>query len=215
MRLGRHLSVPRSLEGALEARSSAVSFVSRDELERPVRHRRILRRIVRLSIEGVLLVLLLSLFIVRFPQVEGRSMEPAIERGNHVLINTLAYEIRLGPLEVRQTAIGRDDIIAFERRQPDEQKLFLKRVIGVAGDVVAINDGVVLVNNVPLNLNHPIIADQSNMPAAIVPAGTVFVIGDNRADSDDSRSFGPVPVASVVGKAMLIIWPLGHVRRVD
>ena len=207
--------MPRSLEGTLEARSSAVSVISRDELERPVRHRRILRRIVRLSIEGVLLVLLLSLFIVRFPQVEGRSMEPAIERGNHVLINTLAYEIRFGPIVVRQTAIGRDDIIAFERRQPDEPKLFLKRVIGLGGDVVAINDGVVMVNNVPLNLNHPIIADQSKMPAAIVPTGTVFVIGDNRADSDDSRSFGPVPVSSVVGKAVLIIWPLGHVRRVD
>jgi signal peptidase I len=59
-----------------------------------------------------------------------------------------------------------------------------------------------------------VLHDRSNMRALVVPAGSVFVLGDNRAESDDSRSFGPILESSIVGKALFVIWPIGHAKRI-
>ncbi|HLW37145.1 MAG TPA: signal peptidase I, partial [Candidatus Eremiobacteraceae bacterium] len=134
--------MPRSLEGTLEARSSALGSVAREvELERSVRHQKFARRLIRLSAELLLLAALISLCFLRFPQVEGHSMQPNIETGNHVLINTLAYEVHIGGLVIGRHAINRGDVVAFPRRDADEQRLFLKRVVGLPGDAVAIRHG--------------------------------------------------------------------------
>ena len=214
--LGRLLPVPRSLEGTLEARSHALSGIASDaELERSVRYHRFLRRTARLVIEAVLLAALLSLLFLRFPQVQGRSMQPNIEQGNHVLINTLAYAFSLGRLQLSLHPIERGDVVAFQRQDGESAKIFLKRVVGVAGDTISIQNGAVRVNGTTLSEPYAIVADRSDTADVIVPPGDIFVLGDNRADSDDSRSFGPVSVPEIIGKAILIIWPLGRVRRID
>jgi len=206
--------VPRSLEATIRALSGA-GFVLKDEaLECSILHHRIIRRAVRLSAEMALLVVLVALCFLRFPQVEGRSMQPNIETGSHVLINTLAYDFRLGSLVIGRGELSRGDIVAFQREDGDERKMFLKRVVGLPGDFVAVHGGAVLVNGSRLNEPYATLPDNSDMRTALVPAATVFVIGDNRADSDDSRSFGAVPTAAIIGKAEFIIWPLSRVKRI-
>lgn len=207
--------MPRTFENTLEARSAASYVVSDgDVFERSVQLRRLLRRTIRLSIQSLIFVALLAAFFFRIPGVEGRSMQPNIEGGNHVLINTLAYRMAVGPLALVDHPVMRCDIVAFARDDGDERKIFLKRVIALPGESVAVVDGSVTVNGRPLKEAYNPIPDRSNMPALTVPAGNVFVLGDNRAESDDSRHFGAIPQSSIIGKAFLIIWPLGHVQRI-
>jgi signal peptidase I len=207
--------VPRILEHAIEARPATSSVISTQALERTAHFQRTLRQTVRLLIQALVFAALVSLFFFRVPQVEGRSMQPNIESGNHVLINTLSYGVALGPWVITSSAISRGDIIAFERGRGDDARIFLKRVIALPGETVAISNGAVMVQGQPLLETYDRISDNSNMSAVSVPAGTVFVLGDNRAESDDSRSFGPIPQSSIIGKASFIIWPLGHVKRIN
>jgi len=141
-------------------------------------------------------------------------MQPNIESGNHVLINTLAYGVALGPVVLTRTPIVRGDIVAFERGHGDDAKIFLKRVIALPGETVAVSNGTIIVQGRPVRETFDLIPDRSSMNAISVPTGTVFVLGDNRAESDDSRSFGPIPQSSIIGKAVFIIWPIGHVKRI-
>ncbi len=141
-------------------------------------------------------------------------MEPNIESDSHVLINSLAYGVALGPWLLVNNPISRGDIVAFERGQGDDRRIFLKRVIALPGETVQIADGGVVLQGAQLQEPYTPVFDHSNMKALSVPVGTVFVLGDNRAESDDSRSFGPVAQSSIIGKALLVIWPLGHVKRI-
>jgi len=207
--------VPRILEHTIQARPTASGIASTlDALERTAHLQRTLRIVVRLLIQAIVLAALVSLFFFRVPQVEGRSMQPNIESGNHVLINTLAYGVALGPLVLTRTPIGRGDIVAFERGHGDDVKIFLKRVIALPGETVALSNGAITVQGQPLDETYDLLPDHSSMNAASVPTGTVFVLGDNRAESDDSRSFGPIPQSSIIGKAVFVIWPIGHVKRI-
>ncbi len=204
----------QSAHNAREARAPTPSGQEFDSLERAARLHRSLRRIVRFFLQALAFIALISVFFFRIPGAEGRSMQPNIAGGNHVLIDTLAYGVALGPLMLGNGHIHRGDIVAFERGQADERKIFLKRVIALPGERVAMSNGNVLVNGAVLREDYDPLPDHSTTPALKVPDGTVFVLGDNRAESDDSRSFGPVAQSSIIGKAVLIIWPLGHVKPI-
>jgi signal peptidase I len=184
-----------------------------DELALSVRTRRAAQRVIRFLIQAIVFSALISLFFFRVPQVEGRSMEPNIENDNHVLISTLAYGVPLGPWVLVNTPVQRGDIVAFERGDGDDRKLLLKRVIALPGEKVSIRDGHVSVDGIP-QAEPRALLDSSNMLTVTVPAGSIFVLGDNRGESDDSRSFGPIGESSIIGKALFIIWPLGHAKRI-
>ena len=141
-------------------------------------------------------------------------MQPSIENGNHVLINTLSYGVALGPLVLTRMSISRGDIVAFERGHGDDARIFLKRVIALPGETVALSNGAITDQGQPLRETYDLIPDHSSMNAVSIPAGTVFVLGDNRAESDDSRSFGPIPQSSIIGKAVFVIWPIGHAKPI-
>jgi signal peptidase I len=141
-------------------------------------------------------------------------MQPNIESGNHVLISTIAYHFAIGPFTLASRSIGRGDVVAFERGQGDERKILLKRVIALPGETVTLRGGSVIVNGLPLREEYDPLPDGSTMAAVTVPAGTYFVLGDNRGESSDSRSFGPVNGSQVTGKALVIIWPLTHVKQI-
>jgi signal peptidase I len=206
--------VPQTFETTMRARSLSSSAVAENAaLTRTARTRRVAQRVLRFIIQAIVFTALVSLFFFRVPQVEGRSMQPDIESGNHVLINTLAYGVALGPWVLVSNPVQRGDIVAFERGQGDDRKLFLKRVIALPGEDVAVKDGIVSVNGLARTETSALL-DRSNMRVVTVPASSVFVLGDNRGESDDSRSFGPIPESSIVGKALFVIWPLGHVKRV-
>lgn len=138
---------------------------------------------------------------MRTPQVSGLSMAPHITSGEVVLINTIAY---------RMHAPARGDIIAFHHDGPTPET-YIKRIIGLPGDRVRIDRGKVYVNGTPLDESYVRYPDERSFPEVTVPAGSLYVLGDNRADSDDSRFWGFVPENAVLGKALAGIWPLGHV----
>lgn len=159
------------------------------------------RSVVSTSAQLLLLAILALAFFMRTPQVSGLSMAPHIASGEVVLINTIVY---------RMHTPARGDIIAFHHDAPTPET-YIKRVIGLPGDRVRIDRGTVFVNGSQLDESYVRYADGRSFPEVTVPAGALYVLGDNRADSDDSRFWGFVPEDAVLGKAVAGIWPLGHV----
>jgi signal peptidase I len=155
------------------------------------------RSLVRITLQVAVLALLAAAFFMAPRQVSGMSMEPHIAPGEYVLINTFAYRIG-GP--------RRQDIVAF-RRDGDARGLFIKRVIGVPGDRVRIDRGTVFLNGTALSEPYVRFADNRSFPEVTVPPNSVYVLGDNRAVSEDSRVFGPIAAGNLMGRAMAGIWP--------
>ncbi len=130
-------------------------------------------------------------------RVEGPSMEPTLHQGQFLLINKLAY--RFGTPQ-------RGDIIVF-RYPHDPNRSFIKRLIGLPGDRLEIVDGEVRINGSPLV--EPYLEQQGrySYPPTTIEAAQVFVLGDNRYNSSDSRRWGSLPLSHVTGKALLCYWP--------
>lgn len=160
------------------------------------------RRLLSLMLEVALLCVLVAAFFVRTPQVSGRSMAPQISSGEYVLIDTLAY---------RFAAPARGEIVAFRLdRDPDsgiEPSTYIKRVIGLPRDRILVRDGTVYVNGSALSEPYVRFRDHRSFPLVVVPAGSLYVLGDNRADSEDSRAFGCIQERAVIGRAVAGIWP--------
>lgn len=157
------------------------------------------RWLLSLLLEIALLCALIAAFFVRTPQVLGLSMAPQIASGEYVLIDTLTYRFR---------APARGDIIAFRHGDPGaDPATYIKRVIGLPGDLVLISAGVVFVNGKRLREPYVQFRDRRSFSVVRVPAGSLYVLGDNRVDSEDSRLFGCIPESSVIGRAIAGIWP--------
>jgi signal peptidase I len=154
---------------------------------------------------GLALVLFLVINAVSARvRVDGLSMLPTLQDGEFVLVNRLAYHLG---------APTRGDIIVFRSvTQPDLD--LIKRVMGTAGDDIVIGDGRVVVNGVAL-IEPYINAEPRYSGHWSVPAGYLFVLGDNRNDSSDSHAWGLLPLANVIGKAMLIYWPPPEWAMID
>ncbi|MCF6278157.1 MAG: signal peptidase I [Anaerolineales bacterium] len=143
-------------------------------------------------------------------RVDGMSMYPTLENGQYVLVNRLAYRSALPEF---------GDIIVFRFPiNPDQD--FIKRVIGLPGDVVEVEAGQVIVNG--LVEDEPYIAAAPRYSGRWhVQENQLFVLGDNRNDSSDSHSWGLVPMENVIGKAIVIYWPppkwmmIEHVQAAD
>lgn len=124
-------------------------------------------------------------------------MTPHITSGEYVLINTFAYRI---------AQPKRGDIVAF-RHDEDTRPVFIKRVVGLPGDRIRVDRGNVLINGARLVEPYVRYRDDRSFQETVVPAGAVYVLGDNRADSEDSRFFGPVRDDRLLGRALAGIWP--------
>ena len=129
-------------------------------------------------------------------RVDGSSMEPTLQSGEFVIVNKLTY--KLGTPEI-------GDVVVFHYPRDPEQE-YIKRVVGLPGDVVKISGGNVYVNE--MQLIEPYIAAAPRTEGEWnVPQGYIFVLGDNRNNSQDSRNFGAVAMENVIGKAIFIYWP--------
>lgn len=129
-------------------------------------------------------------------RVDGLSMTPTLQNGEFVLVNRLAYQFG---------APVRGDIIVFRSvNQPDLD--LIKRIIGTPGDAIAIGGGHVVVNGTTL-VEPYIRAEPLYNGHWTVPEGYVFVLGDNRNNSEDSHIWGLLPLRNVIGKGLLIYWP--------
>ncbi len=156
-----------------------------------------------LVVAGVLIVLMRA-FVFRPFSISSGSMRPTLERGDFVLVDEIAYSLH---------PPRRGDVILF--RYPQEEVWgFVKRVVGVPGDVVAARDGRLWVNESPVAEPYVIPAADGHAPilnleARRIPPGQLFVLGDNRGASLDSRFWGTVGERNVTGKAFLIYWSRG------
>jgi signal peptidase I len=165
-----------------------------------------------LVIGGALLVaLVVRTFLVQAFWIPSASMEPTLQEGDRVLVNKLSYDLH----DVRH-----GDVIVFER--PDEPSDvphpeneipdLIKRVIGLPGDIIEGRDGVVYINDE--RIDEPYLAPDTpttDLPRQEVPDGHLFVMGDNRTNSHDSRKFGAIDESSIVGRAFLRIYPLDDI----
>lgn len=169
-----------------------------------------MRRLLLVALAVVLLGVVLAL--ARTARVRGASMDPTLRASEVLLVESVSP--RLGRLR-------RGDIVIVEITS--EQWLlselaggrFMKRVVGLPGETVAIDQGRVTVDGralaEPYVRPHARQAPQTLAPV-VVPAGAYYVLGDNRAESDDSRTWGPLPLRNVLGRVWAAIWPLPEIR---
>ena len=168
-------------------------------------------RAIALSVwlRDLIISLAISCFIIIFlyqpVKVEGTSMLPGLEDQERIFVNKFVY---------RWEPIQRGDIVVF-RYPRDTSKSYIKRVIGVAGDRVRIENGEVYVNDQTLDEDYvpSEYADARSYAEVTVPAHSYFVLGDHRTMSNDSRDFGPVNERFIYGKAVFGYWPMEKLGR--
>lgn len=156
-----------------------------------------LRSIGTFALQAALLLVIIAAFFVRTPQVSGLSMAPHISSGEFVLINTIEYRFGVP---------ARGDIVAF-RHESDAPELYIKRVIAIPGDTVRVDKGVVYLNGSAINEPYVAYRDERSFPETRVGPHSLYVLGDNRANSEDSRAFGTVDYDQLVGRALFAVWP--------
>lgn len=161
-------------------------------------------RLIKTFLIAILLGLFFEKFIFGFTVVQGLSMYPTLNNQDKLFVNKFEYQLHKP---------NQGDIVIFVPPMKDRKKeLFIKRVIAVEGDLFEILDGKIYVNGEEIEeeyTNGEEYEDR-NYPvtAGVVPVDMVFVLGDNRNDSNDSRCFGFVPIKSIKGKAAYRIWPI-------
>jgi signal peptidase I len=190
------------------------------------RKRSFWRELPLLIVIAFAVALVIKTFLLQAFYIPSASMEPTLREGDRVLVEKLGYRIE---------EPDRGDVVVFERdlgfvpTPQDRESLwedvsnafkslfgfptgtsqdFIKRVIAVEGDEVRARDGRVFVNGD--RLDEPYLSDgveTASFGPVDVPSGHIFVMGDNRNNSDDSRSFGPVRAGTVIGHAFILIWP--------
>lgn len=163
---------------------------------------RFLREVLETVLPALLIALLINVFVGQATRVEGQSMEPNLHTDQRLVVEKLSYRFH-GP--------QRFDIVVLKMPSQGEE-LLIKRVIGLPGETVEIRDGHVYIDGELLD--EPF-TDEFTQPGrsgkVTVPALHVYVLGDNRDRSNDSRSFGAVSIDNLIGRAWLSYWPLDMV----
>jgi len=161
---------------------------------------------------AVILAVIVRTFLFTSYEVQGESMMPNVYDGERFIINKIGYGF---------TEPSRFDLIVFHATESED---YIKRVIGLPGDTVAVKEDVLYINNQPVE--EPFLEQKKQeyefgfytndfaFPEEI-PPGHVFVLGDNRPNSLDSRRIGPVPIDQIVGKVDLRFWPLTEAGVVE
>ncbi|MDO8755499.1 MAG: signal peptidase I, partial [Anaerolineales bacterium] len=184
-----------SLEACLETLQQEPNIEKSDDLQEKVNWGRFALDIIETLVLAVVLFIGINSVSARV-RVDGFSMRPTLENGEFVLVNKISY---------RFSKMERGDIIVFHFPLNPEEEL-IKRVIGLPGDRVMVENNQVYVNG--QILNEPYIAQAPIYTGDwTVLDGQLFVLGDNRNNSNDSKDWGLLPAENVVGKAILIYWP--------
>lgn len=165
---------------------------------------------------AVVLALVIKAFLLQAFYIPSKSMDPTLEVGDRVLVNKLSYHLH---------DVNRGDIVVFERLEgapADGINDLIKRVVGLPGESIVIKENKVFVDGTELaepylvpgtpTTNGPLPPYTCTVDSPCkVPDNSVWVMGDNRTDSQDSRYFGPVPESKIVGRAFFRVWPLGRI----
>jgi signal peptidase I len=175
--------------------------------------------LVGVVVVSILVAVLLRTFVVATYSIPSGSMEPTLQIGDRIMVNKLSYHLH---------GVDRGNIVVFTT-PPNEDCAgppvsdLVKRVIGLPGEIISLKDGNVYINGrlLPEPFLPPSVRDDtypgpSTAPSSLheayrIPPGDVYVMGDNRPESCDSRFWGPIRQSSIVGKADVRIWPLSRI----
>jgi len=149
-------------------------------------------------IPAIAIALLIHLFLAQATRVYGQSMEPGLFQNQRLVIEKISYHLH-GP--------RRGDVIVLHDPSGGSE-LLIKRVVGLPGERVTVKNGHVLVDGQELNESYVVDQETRGSRSWVVPPLHVFVMGDNRGASRDSRTFGPAPLSGIVGHAVFRYWPL-------
>lgn len=166
---------------------------------------RVLWNVVSTVVPAVFIALLVNVFVAQAMVVQGPSMQPNLYYDQRVMVEKVTYRFIRGP--------RRGDVVIVE--VPGEEEPLIKRVVALAGETVEVRDGQVFIDGQLLDEPWTIQQGGANHPATLVPPLHIFILGDNRGSSRDSRSFGPVSVDQLIGRAWLVYWPLDQAKLVD
>jgi len=167
---------------------------------------------------AVLIAFFIRTFIIQAFKIPSGSMKPTLQIGDHILVTKFIYGVKIPIIRKTLVSIGepkRGDMVVFIYPE-DRSKDFVKRVIGIGGDNIEIRNKKIYLNGLPYNDNYGVYTDDMIIPGAAqprdnfgpvtVPPGSIFVMGDNRDQSYDSRFWGFVDLHDVLGKAFIIYW---------
>lgn len=188
------------------------------KIETSVTKKGALRENIEAIIVAILIALFIRTFVVQAFKIPSGSMKQTLLIGDHILVNKFIYGVKIPFSDITLIPIKnpkRWDIIVFKFPE-DPKKDFIKRVVGISGDVVEIRDKQVYINNIRLDQDHGIHTDPHIIPGVFqprdnfgpvtVPPASLFVMGDNRDHSYDSRFWGFVDLKAVKGKAFIVYW---------
>ncbi|MFO1051517.1 MAG: signal peptidase I [Planctomycetota bacterium] len=164
----------------------------------PARRR---RSFWRDALSGFLLVAMLHAFVVQVSVVRGHSMEPCLHDGDRLVVDRVGADL---------VGLSRFDVVVLGNPR-DPSVDYVKRIAGLPGERVALHDGHLWVDGRAIDERFGPIADHAEFPTLLVPQGHVFVLGDNRPISCDSREFGLVPVALLRGTVRARFWPIDRI----
>ena len=151
---------------------------------------------------ALVLALVIRAFFLQVFWIPSGSMEPTLDIKDRIVVNKVVYHFR-NP--------QRNEVVVFRQVGDNiEKRDLIKRVKGLPGETLELKKGVVYINGVALNEVHPMNHDTMDFGPVTVPTDAFFVMGDNRPQSADSRYWGFLPKANIIGQAFVIIWPLNH-----
>jgi signal peptidase I len=159
------------------------------------------RDVVGTIVPAVLIALLIHVFLAQATRVYGQSMQPNLHTNERLVVEKLSYHFH-GP--------RRGDVVVLHDPSGSSE-LLIKRVVGLPGERVTVADGRVFIDGIQLDEPYLNQETQSAGRSWLVPPLQVFVMGDNRQASRDSRSFGPVPRDEIIGRALFRYWPLDQI----
>ena len=155
-----------------------------------------------IAIAGIL-ALIINTFLFSVVVVDGPSMEPTLHNSERLIMNKIVYRFK---------EPGYGDIVVFHANEKDD---YIKRIIGLPGDKVEFKDNKLYINDEHVVEEYLPGAQTKDFGYSIVPKGQVFVVGDNRNNSSDSRMFGPISIDEIVGRVNILIWPLNRIGMVE
>lgn len=158
---------------------------------------RAFREILETIVPAIIIALLINLFMAQATRVYGQSMEPNLHTDQRIIVEKISYHLH---------PPRRGDVVVL-KLPTEHDELLIKRVIGLPGEVIEIKSGRVFVNGVGLDEPYLNQFTRGLVAPQVVPPLHVFVLGDNRGFSNDSRSFGMVAFSEIVGRAWLSYWP--------
>jgi signal peptidase I len=201
---------PKSL-GLAEATAETITAKKPTVVNEPPNIWQQFRENLQIVVIALVLALLIRMFVAEPRYIPSDSMLPTLEIGDRLVVEKISYHFR-------SPAIG--EIVVFDPPQQlqiqgyAKDQAFIKRVIGTSGQIIEVQDGKVYRNNLPLTEDYIAEPPAYDMPAVQVPEGYLFVMGDNRNNSNDSHVWGFLPEENVIGHACFRFWPFSRMGDV-